>query len=150
MRHQLQTEITIDASPDRVWDILTDVDQYESWNPFVVSSEGRVAVGERLVNRFQPPGARAQTFKPTVTVVEPPATFEWLGRFGLPGLFDGRHRFDLEPTADGGTRLLHREFFSGLLVRLLRSSLDTKTKQGFELMNQAIKARAESSVEVGG
>ena len=145
MRHQLHTEITIDAPPERVWDILTDLDGYQAWNPFVISSEGQVAVGERLVNRLQPPGGKAQTFKPTVTVVEPAATFEWLGRLGVPGVFDGRHRFDLEPTPDGGTRFVHSEFFSGLLVPLMRSMLDGKTRQGFELMNDALKTRAESN-----
>ncbi|MEL7157160.1 MAG: SRPBCC domain-containing protein [Actinomycetota bacterium] len=148
MRHHLHTEITIDATPTEVWAVLTDLASYDSWNPFVVAAEGRVAVGERLVNRLQPPGGKAQTFKPTVTVVSPPSTFEWLGRLGLPGIFDGRHRFDLTPTADGGTHLVHQEFFSGLLVPLLRSALDGRTRHGFELMNQALKARAESSVEV--
>lgn len=49
-------------------------------------------------NRLQPAGGREATFKPSVTVVEPNTTFEWLGRFGLPGIFDGRHRFELTPT----------------------------------------------------
>lgn len=147
MRHHLHTEITIDAPPERVWRILTDLEGYRSWNPFLVESSGQVEIGQRLVNRLQAPGGRAQTFRPTVTAVDHARTFEWLGRLGLPGIFDGRHRFDLEPTADGGTRLVHQEHFNGVLVRLLRSSLDTGTRQGFELMNQALKARAESDVE---
>ena len=149
MRHELCTEITIDAPPDRVWQILTDLEGYGSWNPFIVTAAGRVAVGQRLTNRFQPPGGRGQTLEPTVTVVEPPERFEWLGHLGLPGIFDGRHRFELEPTDGGGTRLVHRELFSGLAVRWFRSSLDTTVRQGFELMNEALKARAESNVEIG-
>lgn len=144
MRHRLSTEIIIEAPPQRVWAVLTDLEAYGSWNPFMVSSEGEPVVGHRLVNRMQPPGGRAQTFKPTVTVVDPPRTFEWLGRLGVPGLFDGRHRFDLEPAGDGCTRLVHQESFSGLFVRMLRSTLDTKTRRGFELMNDALKARAEA------
>lgn len=148
MRHHLHTEITIDAEPDRVWRILTDLESYELWNPFVIASEGDVAVGQRLLNRLQIPGRKAQTFKPTVTVVDPPRTFEWLGRLAVPGIFDGRHRFDLEPTADGGTRFVQQEFFTGVLVPVLRSMLDTATRQGFDLMNEALKARAESTLEV--
>ncbi|MEM7275424.1 MAG: SRPBCC domain-containing protein [Actinomycetota bacterium] len=148
MRHQLHTEIVIDATPERVWEVLTDLADYHRWNPFVIESAGEVAVGQRLTNRIKPPGGRAQTFRPIVTVAEPAVTFEWLGRLGIPGLFDGRHRFDLEPTAGGGTRLVHREFFGGLLVRFLRSSLDTRVRQGFDAMNQALKDRAESTVQV--
>lgn len=146
MRHAIRTEITIDAPVEVVWRHLTDLPRYQEWNPFIVEAAGEVAVGAKLTNRIQPPGGRAATFKPTVTEVEPHRSFEWLGRLGLPGIFDGRHRFELEAAVDGGTRLVHREQFSGLLVRVLRRSLDTKTLEGFEAMNEALRARAESPI----
>ena len=146
MHHQLHTEITIDAPTDVVWDVLTDLDRYSEWNPFVVRSEGRVAVGETLVHRMQPPGGKAMTFRPTVTELDPGRVFEWLGRLVIPGLFDGRHRFELHPTAAGGTRLVHTERFRGVLVRLLKKSLDTRTREGFESMNEALRERAEAMV----
>ncbi|MEM9513382.1 MAG: SRPBCC domain-containing protein [Actinomycetota bacterium] len=149
MRHTIQTEVTIDAAPDVVWRALTDLERYGEWNPFVVSARGRVAVGEQLVNRLEPPGGRAMTFKPTVTEAEPARTFEWLGRLVVPGLFDGRHRFELEPTAGGGTRLVHSEQFSGLLVRAMRRSLDTTTLAGFTAMNEALRDRVEASTTQG-
>jgi len=146
MQHHLHTEIEIDASPAEVWAVLTDLDGYADWNPFVVCSTGTVAVGERLVNRLSPPGGKAMTFKPTVTVVAEDRTFEWLGRLLVPGIFDGRHRFELAPTGSGGTRLTHTEHFRGVLVPFMRSSLDTQTLAGFEAMDEALKARAEQVV----
>lgn len=145
MRHELRTEIDIDAPPDTVWSTLTDLSAYPDWNPFIVSAVGRVAVGERLTNRLQPPTGKAMTIKPAVTVVEPGSTFEWLGQLGFSGIFDGRHRFELHPISNG-TRLVHSEHFSGVLVRVLRKSLGTNTKQGFEAMNAALKTRAEARV----
>jgi len=88
------------------------------------------------------------TIKPTVTVVEEGSVFEWLGRLGAPGIFDGRHRFELHPTATG-TRLVHDEYFRGVLVRLLRSSLDNETTARFVAMNSALRARAEARVRHG-
>ncbi len=146
MHHELRTEIDIAAPVVAVWETLTDLAAYADWNPFIVSAEGRVEVGERLRNRMHPPGGRPLTFTPTVTVVEPHTTFEWLGRLGLPGLFDGRHRFDLAPSANGGTTMKQSEQFDGVLVRLMRSSLDTRTRAGFEAMNAALKARVESTL----
>ncbi len=143
MGHQLHTEIHIEAAPGVVWSVLTDLERYADWNPFIVSSSGRVEVGERLTNRLQPPGGRAVTFRPVVTAVEAERTFEWLGRLGLPRLFDGRHRFELTATPEGGTRVVHGERFRGLLVPLMRRSLDTTTLAGFEAMNAALKARCE-------
>ena len=143
MHHELHTEIDIDATPEVVWQVLTDLDRYAEWNPFITSSAGIARVGERLVNRMEPPGGRPITFKPKVTVVEEGQIFEWLGRLGVPGLFDGRHRFELEASG-AGTRLTQSESFDGLLVRFMRSSLDNNTKAGFDAMNVAVKARAES------
>ena len=144
MRHRLETHIDIDATPGEVWHVLTDLDGYREWNPFIVSAHGTVAVGEELENRLEPPGGRPMTFRPKVTAVEPNRTFEWLGRLGVPRLFDGRHRFDLEPTPSG-TLLRQSEHFSGLLVRLMKRSLDGSTLAGFDAMNRALKNRVETA-----
>lgn len=149
LHHELRTEVEIAAPIDAVWETLTDLASYPEWNPFIVSAEGRVEVGERLTNRMLPPGGRAITFRPTVTVVERPVAFEWLGHLGPPGIFDGRHRFDLVQREDGGTLMTQSEQFDGLLVRLLRRSLDTRTRAGFEAMNAALKARVEATTVPG-
>ena len=146
MRHELHTEVEIAAPIEVVWETLTDLAAYPDWTPFIVSAEGRAEVGESLTNRMEPPGGRAITFKPTVTVVEPPVAFEWLGRLGLPGIFDGRHRFELAPSENGGTLVTQSEHFDGILVRFMRTSLDTQTVAGFDAMNAALKARAEATV----
>jgi hypothetical protein len=144
MKHRLHTEITLPATPDEVWQHLTDLAQYGSWNPFITAASGTIAVGERLTLRMEPPGGRAMTFRPTVTEVVPGRSLEWLGSLGIPGLFDGRHRFEL--SAEGsGTRLVHSEAFSGLLVRALRSSLDGPTRSGFEAMNAALAHRVRTA-----
>ena len=92
MHHELHTQVDIDATPETVWSLLTDLDHYAEWNPFIVEASGDVAVGNRLTNRMQPPGGKAMTIKPAVTAVEPAQTFEWLGHLGVRGVFDGRHR----------------------------------------------------------
>lgn len=144
MRHELHSEVDIDAPAETVWAVLTDLEHYREWNPFIPESAGDVAVGKKLANRVEPPGGKAMTFKPVVTAVDPMQAFEWLGRLVLPGVFDGRHRFELVATSTGGTRLVHTEKFSGLLVRFMRTSLNTHTRAGFEAMNLALKSRAEA------
>lgn len=140
MRHELRTEIEIDATPAAVWAELTDLPAFAEWNPFITSAEGAPVVGERLRLRMEPPGGRAMTFRPAVTEVTPHRVLEWLGRLSVPGLFDGRHRFELAPTRTG-TRLIHSEQFTGVLVPFLRRSLDRSTRAGFEAMNEALARR---------
>jgi hypothetical protein len=140
MRHELHTEIELPAAPEQVWAHLTELAAYADWNPFVTSAAGSPVTGERLTLRLEPPGGRAMTFRPVVTAVEPGRVFEWLGRLGVRGVLDGRHRFTLTPTTTG-TRLTHSESFRGLLVRPMRRSLDGPTRAGFEAMNHALARR---------
>jgi hypothetical protein len=82
------------------------------------------------------------SFKPTVLAAEPGRELRWLGRFLVPGLLDGEHRFAIEPLPEGRSRFIQSERFTGLLVRPLRNTL-RKTELGFEQMNEALRLRAE-------
>ena len=139
---KLHTQIEINAAPERVWQVLAEFALYPEWNPFITSASGTAAIGERLEVRIDPPGGRAATFRPVVTEAQAPQRLEWLGKLLFKGLFDGRHRFEIEATS-GGTNFIQSEEFTGVLVPLLAKSLDGPTREGFELMNRAIKERAE-------
>lgn len=82
-------------------------------------------------------------FRPVVLVAEAERELRWLGRFLFAGVFDGEHRFQIEPLSDRRVRFMHSEALSGLLVPFFWRSLDTQTRKGFEEMNQALKLRAE-------
>ena len=142
-RH-IETAIDIMAPPERVWTILTDFPAYPSWNPFIVSAYGKPAAGAWLEVHIQPPGKRALMFRPTVLVAEPDRELRWRGRLLMPGLFDGEHFFRIEDHS-GTVHFVQGETFSGLLVGLVRGSLNA-TRSGFEAMNTALKERAERSL----
>jgi hypothetical protein len=147
VRHELRTEIGIDAPPEQVWAHLVDLSAYADWNPFITAAEGSAQVGHVLTLRMEPPGGRGITLRPRVTALSEGAVFEWLGHLGVPGIFDGRHRFEL--TASGtGTRLVQRESFRGVLVRPLRRSLDGSTRAGMEAMNAALRQRVREAPTV--
>lgn len=140
---EIRTEIEIHASPALVWRVLTDFPAHSQWNPFVKSIEGELAVGRRLNVWIAPPGSKGMQFRPTLLAVQPERELRWLGRLGVPGLFDGEHRFLIEPLEADRVRFVHSERFSGILVWLMKSSLDSGTRASFEAMNQALKVRVE-------
>ena len=145
MSKQLRTQIDIDATPERVWQVLTDFDAYSQWNPFMTQASGTPAPGQRLTIRMQPEGGRAMAFRPTVRQAVPQRQLRWLGRVLVPGIFDGEHSFTIEPLDGGGVRLAQQEDFRGVLVPLLAKSLDRHTLPAFEQMNRALKQRAEAA-----
>lgn len=146
MSTSLSTQIDIDASPPRVWQVLTDLPAYHEWNPFIVQAEGRVEVNGRLRLRMQPVGGRAATLKPTVAEVAEGSRLRWRGTLGIPGLLDAEHVFQLTERNGGGSRLDHHEHFHGLLVPLFAKSLHRHTLPAFAAMNEALKVRAEGAV----
>lgn len=138
----ITTSIRIDAPVATVWHVLTDQRAYPAWNPFITAFSGNLSRGERLAVTIQPPGSSAMRFRPTVTAVAAERELRWLGRVGIPGIFDGAHAFVLDETPDGGTLLTQSETFRGVLVGLMGSALE-RTERGFILMNDALKARSE-------
>jgi len=144
--YELRTEVDIDAPAEVVWDILMDFYAYSSWNPFVRTLEGSPSEGGRLKVTLQQPGSKPMSFEPEVVEVEPEKTFAWLGHMVLPRVFDGEHRFEIAATGEGHVRFVQRERFRGILVPLMRKMLETKTRSGFEAMNEALKKRAEDLV----
>ena len=143
MSSHLHTEIPIQATPHRVWEILTDFAAYPAWNPFIPRISGAATVGSRLDVQLQPPGGRGMRMRPTVLAAMPSQELRWLGRIGVPGIFDGEHRFRIEPLDQDHVRFVQEERFTGVLAPIILRFVERGTRQGFEAMNQALKARAE-------
>nr|CAA9310536.1 MAG: hypothetical protein AVDCRST_MAG46-123 [uncultured Nocardioidaceae bacterium] len=133
----ITTHLTVSASAEEVWETLTDLTGYRTWNPFITAAAGTISVGERLDLTIEPPGGRAMTFKPRVTAFEQHHYIEWLGHLGLPGIFDGRHSFWLTPMAGDRTLVQQSETFTGVLIPLTGSAL-IRTRAGFVAMNEAL------------
>lgn len=144
----IENTVDIAAPLEDVWLELNTTEAYGEWNPFIPHLEGAFEVGSRLTVTIRP-GKRQMTFRPTVVSVERNRTLQWLGRMGVPGIFDGRHEFHLEPLSSGRTRFTQRETFSGILVVVLRSVL-ADTEAGFAAMNEALRARVEQKMKAAG
>lgn len=143
MTTEIKTTIDINASSEQVWKVLTNFEKYSNWNPFIKSIRGKLAVGNRIIVRIEPPEANGMTFKPKVLVYETNKEIRWLGHLVFPGLFDGEHKLELIGNENGTTTFNQSEKFSGILVFLFQKMLDKNTKNGFVLMNQKLKELAE-------
>jgi hypothetical protein len=137
----IQTEVIIEAPSSKVWQVLTDFDAYPEWNPFIRQINGTAIPGEQLTARMNF-GGRTMTFSPTILVVQPEKELRWIGRIFIPGIFDGEHRFIIEPLGENQVRVTQGEVFNGLIVPF-SGALLKDTESGFKAMNQALKERAE-------
>lgn len=134
-------ETLIRAPPGIVWALLTHRASRDDWDPLFARIEGELIEGARLAVRLR----EGQRFRPVVTRVRIERELEWLGHLPIPGLVSGRHRFVLEPVAEG-TRLGHTETFEGLLVPFLGRLL-RRNAASFATFDSALKAAAEREAE---
>jgi hypothetical protein len=53
---ELRTEIEIQAPAEKVWQVLTELDKYPEWNPFICHAAGKAETGKTVDIDFQPDG----------------------------------------------------------------------------------------------
>jgi hypothetical protein len=140
MAKEIKTEIIINGTPAKVWLILTDFDNYSTWNPFIKSIIGNVKVGNKITTKIKPSETKEMTFKPKVLTYQVNKEFSWIGHLLIPGLFDGKHTFELIDNGNGTTTFRQSEKFKGILVWMFNAE---NTKKGFEKMNEKLKIMAE-------
>jgi uncharacterized protein YndB with AHSA1/START domain len=128
--------IEIAASPQSVWDVLTDIESWPTWNPDVksMSMEGDLAEGSTFRWRAGP-----GTITSRIQQVEPPRLIGWTGAiFGIKA----KHVYRLEPR-DGATIVYTEESYEGLITRVLRGSLQKALDKGLSDGLRYLKVETE-------
>ena len=137
-----QSSISIGASADTVWRILTDASKYTSWNNTVNKVEGRIAPGEKVTVHAKLNPGRA--FPVKVTEFVPGRKMVWTG--GMPlGLFKGERTFTLNERGNGIVDFRMSEVFSGLLSSMIEKSIPD-LQPAFEEFAADLKRRAEAGI----
>ena len=131
-----RAETHINAAPETVWEVLTRLENWPSWNSDVkwMRFDGPLAPGTEF-RRKAGPG----TIVSTIDRVEPPRYISWHGRTLT---IDAYHEWWLE-RRDGGTFVRTEEAFFGTLARVLRRPLQKTLDKSFADALERLKHEAE-------
>jgi uncharacterized protein YndB with AHSA1/START domain len=129
-----ETEIV--AACEVVWEVLTGIEQWPSWNPDVKSVSMHGALSEGSEFRWKGgPG----TITSTLEHVEAPRRIAWSGTtFGIEAM----HVYALE-ARDGVTLVRTEESYHGLVARLFRGRLQKTLESSLASGLRQLKAEAE-------
>jgi uncharacterized protein YndB with AHSA1/START domain len=129
-------EREVATPPQLVWDVLTTIDEWPSWNPDLTeaSLEGELREGSTF--RWK---AGAVKIASTLGQVEPPRTIAWTSKSrGLRAI----HVYRLDPHR-GGTLVTTEESWDGFVARLFRVRMHNTLATALDAGLVSIKAEAE-------
>jgi uncharacterized protein YndB with AHSA1/START domain len=149
MTREMRTCIDLDATPERVWEVLTDVPAYPAWTPWLTSAEGTFAAGGRVVFGYPPLHPLLRSTVPVrVLEVTPGRRLRYAWRFarlGIPGLLDAELSSAIDLPAGGGVQLWLQFWVRGLFLPLIVRSLSPDETPTFGPLPTALKARIEGT-----
>ncbi len=140
----IAAEVEIEAPESLIWDVLSDLESYGDWNPFLTSASGSIKEGARVELFIKPPRARGTYINPRIVLVEEGRGFSWRNNMLFPGLFDTEHYFIIDPIDDNRCRFVQGEEVSGLLSIPILLLIGGATRRGMERMNEALKSFCEA------
>lgn len=139
-----ETSVTIQAPIEKVWQRLSQLESYASWN-----ARTRFHQQPKL---GQTQKMRVKLFGLWLSVPVKIQSFNfsdgirWQG--GIPGLYTGSHYFRLQAGKNDTTTLIQGEDFEGVLVPALWPVIKKELQSLYEGMNQDLKSVCESTRSV--
>lgn len=136
------TEVEINASPEQVWEVLTDTGAYKDWAAFMVDVKGDIKDGNTITVSFQlnPQKPKLNTIDHRIQVTEG-EEFYWAEK-GPMGICDNHH-FRVEALAGGKTRFVQSDEIMKGMTWALGRMLSKMYLTGYQAFNAALKAEAE-------
>lgn len=134
---QVSTSVIIDASPEKVWSVLADIENWKKWTSFVASFVGDFSKGGRIKVVFNTPDGQVP-FDRTLVIFEENRVFCWEGDAMWPGAKD-HHVFHLEAIENEKTLFTHADGFHGIKRTEQMTEAEKQMEGLYILMNQDLK-----------
>jgi len=131
----VHTEIDIPASPDKVWQVLVDIERYPEWNPVFTVLEGKLEQGNKITYQVQESKEKSAKIAAKVKSYIPRKLLNQTG--GYWGVLTFDHTYLLEPM-ENGTRVIIHEDYTGVWVNFWDPS---SVKEQYKKLAVSLKNR---------
>lgn len=129
-------EIIIEATPEEVWDILTNINAWQQWNDRIKKSsmQEELVVGSPFTWTIN-----GSKIKSRVHSLSPYKMFGWEGKaFGASAI----HNWYLE-VCDHGTKVTVEESMEGWVINLIKKKMNEKLADDMEYWLEHLKVECE-------
>jgi len=141
MDTRIEKRVGIQASAERLWDVLVDFPGWSRWNPYEINPEGQLAFGAPIRLTESWPDLAARPVEGRITEWQPLAQLIWVEKRGW--LFSTVRYFEIEELDKGSCILATGMLFHGLRAELYMDKHRRVVRHAFEDMCARFKDLAE-------
>ncbi len=128
--------IAINASNEKVWLVLTNINSWPSWQPEITNSKIKGALKPETTFDWKSGGA---SIRSTIHTVDPFTNFGWTGKtFGLHAI----HNWNLQ-VKDGQTIVSVAESMDGFIAKLFKGPFNRNLEKGMHRWLGFLKKECE-------
>jgi hypothetical protein len=143
MAVKLERRIGIQAPDEVVWEILSDISGWGDWTGIYPAAQGEIRIGNRWVLELALPGESSRTINPVILDWAPYDHIHWRHDM-LRGWARTVRYLEIEKMGEENVIFSNGEIFDGLLGPTIARRMRRKLLDGFEAMNDVLKARSEA------
>ena len=147
MSFRSEHRVGIAAPAEIVWEILSDLSGWTSWNPLYPRAEGRLLIDAKLSLDVKVEGDAPKTIEAQVIDWVPNEQIHWR-ETGF--LTDMTRYLEIEKLTDTACIFSNGVSAKGLGVRYVSRKRVVRLREGFREMGEALKARAEAAYAARG
>jgi hypothetical protein len=140
---EINTEIRILSTPNKIWNILIDLENWNKWNPIVNNIKGKLNIGEELtITMSDSKGNNAKKYNATISELTTNKRFSFIATMMAKFMFSAERIIEIKQT-EKETVFIQREIYTGIMVFLFWKKLSTDAIGMLNTMNQALKKEVE-------
>ena len=107
-RKSAHAEVIVSATPDAVWNVLSDLSQYKQWNTVLIPVEGQLQKNQKIKYEFTDVNGNKSIIPSTVKQIIPNQLLNQAG--GLPLVLTFDHQYILQAEEDKTKIIIHEEY----------------------------------------
>lgn len=131
-----RNQILIEASPEQVWEVLTNINQWPVWNKKITKASLAQSLSNGSQFAWKVNGANIRS---TLHTVEPTQAFGWSGKgFGASAI----HNWYLEKQGNG-TLVKVEESMEGWLISLFKGKMNRDLAKDMQHWLEVLKMECE-------
>ena len=140
---EVEKSIEINASDEKIWDIISNFGAYPDWNTYIKYIEGDLRPGRGLYVETRNVHDNHAAYRAIVTKVVENRELSWKGKLLMSGIYDSERFFIITSLSENRSIFTFRGTYTGLLVPVFWVLVRKYETSDYERMNEELKIRAE-------